>query len=307
MTNAEVLKLTPHEQFLFWIKERHAIYVKRSKGLPKPWTTNEALQSYFFTNPYRENDKVTVWFKDNYREPSKSSSQVLMGTVIFRWFNLPATGELLLHNDLLDNWSEGKAIHVLREASKNGTVPVFTGAYMIKAGNGEPGIKIPSVCAAITNVWKQQQRLINVAREKQTLQDLWRELTMFNHLGPFMSYEIVCDLRYTDLLKNAKDVNTWANPGPGALRGLLRMSGGTIPMNNRGGPKRAVTVKNPLDKMIKLLHWLWDVMPKDMPRFELREVEHSACEFDKMCRALDIMTKGPSSGKMKRTYNGKGN
>ena len=55
-----VRKLSPTEQFLYWFKERHQIYLKRQRGEPPPWTDDEVLQSYYFTNPYREHDKTTV-------------------------------------------------------------------------------------------------------------------------------------------------------------------------------------------------------------------------------------------------------
>jgi hypothetical protein len=42
-------------------------------------------------------------------------------------------------------------------------------------------------------------------------------------LGPFLAYEIVTDLRFTALLENAPDIMTWANPGPGAKRGITRL------------------------------------------------------------------------------------
>ena len=49
------------ERFCYWINERHAIYQKRAKGQPAPWTDDPILRDYKFTNPFRENDRVTVW------------------------------------------------------------------------------------------------------------------------------------------------------------------------------------------------------------------------------------------------------
>jgi hypothetical protein len=46
-----VAKLSPESRFLYWIKERHAIYLRREAGEEKPWTDDEMLQRYFFTNP----------------------------------------------------------------------------------------------------------------------------------------------------------------------------------------------------------------------------------------------------------------
>lgn len=295
MTDEQVKELPPLKRFLWWIKERHTIYLKKQAGQPKPWTKSRVLQSYFFTNPYRENDKVTVWFRDNVRDPLRDDPSVLFATVAFRWFNLPRTGEVLMDGPILSedrsgclllNWDQQEAVERLREHNKQG--PVFTGAYMIKPGNGPPGCKISLVCAALTQVWNNRQRLLNICKEDCRLQALWSALKNFRGLGGFMSYEVVCDLRHTYLLEHATDINTWANPGPGALRGLQRLQGGL-------GTK----VANPLGKMVELLAIMRLVL-HDMPtRFELREAEHSLCEWDKMERAL-----WNDGGRMKRRYPG---
>ncbi len=51
MLITDVLKLTPLERFLYLDRERHAIYLRRRAGMPKPWTDDEILQNYCFTNP----------------------------------------------------------------------------------------------------------------------------------------------------------------------------------------------------------------------------------------------------------------
>ena len=159
MLNEKVAKLKPVDRFLYWIKERHSIYLKRQAGKPKPWTDDEVLQRYFFTNPYRENDKTTVWFRENIREPLRNKPEVLFATIAFRWFNRISTGELLQSHRLLTHWQQAKAVRVLEKARGDG-LTVFTGAYMIKAGNGPKGCKIGNVCNAITNIWKQRKRLV---------------------------------------------------------------------------------------------------------------------------------------------------
>ena len=58
------------------------------------------------------------------------------------------------------------------------------------------------------------------------LQAVWSWLRQFYGLGPFLAYEIVTDLRHTALLDRAPDIMTWANPGPGALRGARLLTHG---------------------------------------------------------------------------------
>src|SRR4051812_37444375 len=106
MLTSQVKKLSPIDRFTYWISERHNIFKKRRAGKPAPWTDDEILQGYFFTNPYRENDKTTAWFRERVRNPLRDSHHVIMATVIFRWFNLISTGEMLHRRGLLEVWDK---------------------------------------------------------------------------------------------------------------------------------------------------------------------------------------------------------
>jgi hypothetical protein len=296
----EVARLPPLDRFFYWIRERHAIHLRKQRGESKPWTDDEVLRRYWFTNPYREHDKVTAWFREAVRDPLRNDPAVLFATAAFRWFNWPPTGQILLDAGLLARWREKEVVRRLTRAWAGGAGKVFTGAYMIKAGSGPPGSKIAAVCAAVTNVWKARDRLVQVCQDDCRLEALWRELKQFPFLGGFMSYEVVTDLRHTALLENATDINTWANPGPGALRGLLRLEGG-VP--GRGREDASRRVKDPIPKMVDLLG-LARKRLSGMPPPELRDIEHSLCEVDKMERALDLHVRGIDSGRLKRRYEG---
>jgi hypothetical protein len=73
---------------------------------------------------------------------------------------------------------------------------------------------------------------------------------------------------------------TWANAGPGAIRGLNRLYGRPL----KAQPKKEQTCT----EMIMLLGQLnrsrstdGALWPKDWPKLEMRDVEHTLCEFDK--------------------------
>lgn len=290
MKIVKVKKLKPLERFLYWIQERHKIYERREAGEKKPWTDDEVLQSYFFTNPYRENDKVTKWFRKNVREPLKNKDEVLFATVAFRWFNYIPTGEILLENDYLLDWDEKLVRKALKQANKN--EPVFTGAFMIPAVPGSN--KIEHVCKCLRPVWKDRKDLALEIRKSKSLQDSHKLLCQYPYLGKFMSYEVVTDLRHTRLLNKAVDIMTWANPGPGCARGLARLVG-EMPVG-----KNSAMMKLPKDWLhtMQSLLEVTNMRLNHMPIFEMREIEHSLCEWDKYERALW------QDGRMKRTYQG---
>lgn len=289
----KVAELNPTARFLYWVKERHKIYEARENGLPKPWTNDEVLQNYFFTNPYRENDKTTRWFRERIRFPLRERPEVVFATICFRWFNLVSTGEELVKRNLLLKWNRGRAVKYLgklREQGKN----LFTGAFMIHSPPGKR--KLEAICERLQEVWKDRIRFTVQLENCNSLRQAHSYLLRIPGIGNFMSYEIVCDLRYTYLLENANDTMTWCSPGPGCARGLYRVAGKEPPTGgkNSDAPRLPKDWKNTMQQLLTLMRKRLDTLPP----FEMREVEHSLCEFDKYERAR------LKDGCMKRRYNG---
>lgn len=137
-------------------------------------------------------------------------------------------------------------------------------------------------------VWKAGRSRFKKAAE--SLESTCRYFQQFHGWGGFMSYEVVSDLRHTRYLQDAPDILTWANPGPGAKRGLNRLQGKPV--------KTVIKEENAVKWMRGLLELCWGELPVSFPKFEMREVEHSLCEFDKYER----MRLG--EGRSKRKYQG---
>lgn len=305
MKTKQVKMLSPMARLCYWIRERHHIYLHKQQGKPKPWTNDEILQSYFFTNPYRENDKTTVWFRQNVREPLRNESKVLAATIIFRWFNKVETGKALfkytptdsvgerratLDTSLLCSWDSRKAKRLLSKLEKP-----FTGAFMIPARPGSN--KIEHVCECIDLVvgCPSDEKSLLQGIKNSTLEHAHSQLVQYPYLGGFMAYEVVTDLRHTHILENASDIMTWANPGPGCARGLWRLRGKSFQ-----GVPAAHGCKPPdgwLEQMRALLPRV-NRRIRGCPKFEMRDLEHSLCEFDKYSRVL------LGEGRAKRRYQG---
>jgi hypothetical protein len=286
----DVKKLSPLDRLCYFVRERHNIYLRRKAGKPKPWTEDPILQRNYFCNVYRELDKTTVWFRENVRDPLRHDPMVVLATVIFRWFNFIPTGELLLRHHLFTDWNPDLAEELL-VARRNEGKQVFTGAYMIVSPAGEP--KIEGVVRRISKVWSDRESLLKRCLDWKRMETAHADLMRYEGLGGFMSYEIVCDLRYTDILDNAPDRNTWCNPGPGAVRGLYRVLEWDFQKGDNS--KHPPT---PKDWQLKTQELLEILQRRLRMKFEMREVEHLLCEWDKHERLL------MGDGRSKRRYNG---
>ena len=287
----EVRKLTPHERFLYWIKERRKILFAKRKGVKKPWTDDIILQNNYFTNVCREDDKVTRWFRENIRDPLRDSSRVVFATVAFRWFNYIPTGRFIIYQSrpsLFVEWDLGKALETLEKCKKvNGKV--FTGAFNI-SNSGSTKPKINRVCEDyIQPVWENRECLITNMRNSNTLKRAFDHLRCLPGLGGsgFMAAQVVCDLAYTSVLDQAVDFYTWCSWGPGSKRGMNRLHG--YPENHH--MSKPVWESN-LEKLRK------EVLKSLGLRLHARDLQNCLCEFSKYERGLE-------GTRLKRRYPGK--
>ena len=255
----------------FWdyAQERYKIFLRKKAGLPPPWTTDGALQTYYFTNIFREDDKVTVWFREVIRDMFKDDPPAaVFACCLFRLHTNIKTADALLNEELFAHWDGDLGLAVLREVQARG--PIVTGAYMIRGINGMT--KAESIAHIATRIWRDRKRLAEDMIIPGSLQEATKLLTKYPAIGPFMAYEMVTDLRHTSVLENAEDIMTWANPGPGCMRGIDEL------WDN---------APNPQDAMRLLL---WESQHTDRwysgwPKWEMRDVEHTLCEFSKYSRA----------------------
>jgi len=285
----QVAKLSPQARLLYWIRERHQIYLRRKAGKPTPWTDDQILQTAFFTNPYREHDRTTIWLRENFRDEHRKQPSVVTGTIIYRWFNRIETGQVLLQHGLLTRWKPRLAMRVLGELAKP-----FTSAYIISTRSAPKGTsKLEAVCNYIDQVWNHRTRLPARIETCGTMQQTVDILKQYEGLGPFMSYEIACDLRYTRYLQDAPDVTTYTQVGPGARRGLYRLQGLQPKKRlnrNTGGTgwygASQPTLEDEIGTVQQVMQLINGGTKIRVPVFEMREVEHSLCEWDKYERVL---------------------
>lgn len=299
-----------------FMKARHDIYLDRKAGKPGPWTADPVLRDGRFCNIFRELDTVTIWVDKHIRQPYADHPHLWFMLAIARYINWPDTlAELIQTKQWPDNpdfepsWLTTALEHRAVRGDK-----VYTGAYMIRA-ESDPSKEWYSWTKhryiaeiVLGRLWEDReewQRMLEttpgVLRSFNRLETVWEKFQQHRYVGwgPFMAYEVVTDLRHTRYLRNAPDIWAWANAGPGAIRGLNRLYGRDLAAKPRPEQTNA--------EMIELMQELNALdepgfnatfgEPCDVnPRFEMRDIEHSLCEFDK----IERVRKG--EGKMRAKY-----
>ena len=192
------------ENFYEWINERHSIYQKRIRGDSPPWTEDPILREYKFTNPFRENDRTTVYMRRAWTDPhhNRSFGEIIFNCCLFRMVGTMDFAEVhgWVDADSL-NWDPEFTVNLISKRLKHG-LKTFTGAYIIT----NQGIKKPKaevvVHEFLVPIYQRQLALAEVARETNSLQAVHHALSAYKGWGGggFMSYEVVSDpVSYTHL------------------------------------------------------------------------------------------------------------
>jgi len=268
--------------FFKYAQERYWIKLRR-EGCPdaKRWTKDPVLQSFRFCHVFREDDKTTIWFRENIRDPLRDDPvKVCKATIGFRWFNRISTGELIKPILLRHGWSTK-----LVRKKLTGVSPLITGAYMVRSPYGVDKL------TGLLQYMDQLQYLDLRRLQQPTLEAAHAILKTTPGLGDFTAYEVICDLMYTSVLDEATDKRTWAGPGPGAARGLEWIWGRPFSRSSRAGVAEQIErMQQLLDLSLDLRRW-----PHVWPAWDMRTVEHTLCEYDKYRR-------GQLGRRLKRRY-----
>lgn len=212
------------EKFIGFIVERHNIYLRRLAGDPRPWTEDVLLNTFKFTNIYRELDRTTLWCKKHVRDKNWGTEyDRALSILAFRFFNRIETCEAVFNTGAWTIFLESGSTAPLERMVKHyrGNKAIATGAYIIKTVNGldKLGGIVWSIKAGVPTI----RTLIE--EKPQTLAHAQQILLHAPYLGSFMAAQLVADMKYTPLLENATDWHTWAAPGPGSRRGLNLLLG----------------------------------------------------------------------------------
>lgn len=270
--------------FFEFARRRHAIYIARQDGLPEPWTDDPILGRFRFTNVFRELDRTTLWFRANVRDRLRGMDErtQLLGTILFRTLNRIETAEVIFNQLRMEErqpaaWAYldgGMSIDEVEEYMRaHCPAPWVTGAYIVKTPDGMD--KLRGALWIVDQARIRVRDTVDAAYVGRSLADVHRALLAYPYLGGFTAYEIVSDLRHLPMLQHAPDIRTWAHAGPGAIRGLNRLTyadkAGSMPQGRALGLMQDLLAASQIEE-----HW-----PKSWPAWEMREVEHTLCEFDK--------------------------
>lgn len=212
---------------LFWrfITERQQVWYRRVvEGRPSPWTDDQILQEYRFTNVYRELDPGTQYVIQNILEEDATRQDKILNVMLYRLIGRLETHDFLGFQSL-DKFDAGTFEEQLKHRRDDLGETVFTGAYMV-SGYNQMGSsdKVENVAALFGEITDEPRSFDDILNA-DSLEEAYNIIRSRPGFGDFLSYQVLVDLLYPVDYYDGESVlpfspNDWSAPGPGAQKGL---------------------------------------------------------------------------------------
>ncbi len=253
--------------------ERMKIFHLKDSGQPRPWTEDVILNRNYFTNCYRELDKVSLWIHEWLQPCLHDKKLALLNIMFARYINMPSTLQITgnISLDKSENL-ESRTRFSSIEGPKFNTAYLFpqAGLSIIGAKNREEFLyeKLPELVHPIYDLL--------MSNKKHSIQYLTNSIhSILGFKNPFHMTEIMMDFGYQfpEYIDEFK---------------YLEMGRGAAPTCKILNPKA-----KPEDVAFTLMkHQPVDSFPylaKDDKKILITtcNIEGIACEFRKYCSLLE--------------------
>jgi hypothetical protein len=278
--------MTHKDEVVWWITQRELARIhKEHPNYSGPQCTDPIINAYRFCNVHRENDRVTRWLANGWRKNHESENFVA-ALLLARMINWPPTLECVGFPEV---WDTDQIIRDIHDCEAMGKA--WTSAYVITTcgkAMDKALYVVQSVCAAAR---LPHYRPI----PGDTLDSVWKRLRCIDGLGAgFLAAQVVADLKYTPLLRQAKDWHTFAVSGPGSRRGVNRYI--DAPLNAKF-PEQ--TWREYLGKVIAEVQ---PCLPTTIALLHTQDWQNVMCEYDKWSRVKNGEGKPRQRYPSKATY-----
>jgi hypothetical protein len=203
--------------------ERQNIFFNRLYNRGYPWTNDQILNKYKFTNAYRASDRVSQYLMKNViYKGDQSINEVFFRIILFKLFNKIETWELFenqLGTVTYSNFSVARYGRVLLNVLKFGKT-IYSGAYIMPSGKSYFGndLKFKNHLQLVELLMKNDvPHIITGLKKMEYVNNLLRS---FPSIGTFLAYQYTIDINYSNL--TSFDEMEFIVPGPGAKDGISK-------------------------------------------------------------------------------------
>lgn len=300
MKDISFLKPTPLYDF-YWkfAAERQCIFMKRLRNKFAPWTNDEILKKYKFTNVYRACDRVSQYLiKNIIYEKIYSEEDIIFRILLFKIFNSIETWKILekhLGEISYKKFSIKVYSDILQhEFSKKHKL--YSGAYIMPSAKNVFGQDRKYANHLFLLEYMMKDKFCLKLSSCTTLKDVYKLLLSYPSLGSFLAFQYTIDLNYSEVL-NFSEMD-YVVAGPGALSGIKKCFYNYNEVNTENIIQ---FVSENQEKEFTRLGLKFDYLGNR--KLQLIDCQNIFCEFDKYSRVKFPDVKGLyKRNKIKRKF-----
>lgn len=217
-------KTTPvFDTYWKFAAERQSIFFKRIVGASEPYTNDEILKTYKFTNAYRASDRVSQYLiRHVIYQGDQTPNEVFFRILLFKTFNKIETWNLLINRlgEVSFRNYEFEAYDKVLSESLERRHSIYSAAYIMPSGSRSFG-----------EIYKHRNHLKLIEKmmkddlpmhigEARSMQQVFDQLRSYPMIGDFLAYQYTIDLNYSELIDFKE--TSFVVPGPGAKDGIRK-------------------------------------------------------------------------------------
>lgn len=287
----------------FWefATERQKIFTFRRLGMPYPWTDNQVLLKYKFTNTYRASDRVSQYLIRNViYSPNGcvdfSPEDVFFRIILFKLFNKIETWEYLEKKlGVIDykSYSFQSYDRLLSKQIEAGE-RIYSAAYIMPSGNSF-GFKKKHCNNLKLIEYMMSEHIVKKIAMVKSLKELYNLLLGFPSLGKFLAFQYAIDINYSELC-NFSEMD-FVIAGPGAQSGISKLFSDTNGYSNEYIIRlMAENQKQEFQRLNLNFSYIGNRM------LQLIDCQNIFCETDKYTRVAYPNYKGNSRTRIKQHF-----
>lgn len=289
--------LDRQHKFFEFVEERERVRLRKEADLSlgseakgPPWTEDEILQTFKFTNVHRHHDRTSRELREQFYTPHFEDDRrsILMNATIYRYFGTHEFATAVGWTDYEDmNEDFWEWVKDLAEDRLYLKERVFTGAYVIT----NQGISAPKQEVVVDYFLKALQKatpkLMEIVQKTMSWEFVADEMRTIQGFGGsgFMTKEILLDTTYTGFWDNKEmhpddgqfsfpcDWWDWTPIGPGARRGAARVNG-----DDSAKPLKEADAGHIIHTLLQNQSLFW---PDEWDALAPHDIQFQLCEFDK--------------------------
>lgn len=212
-----------YDTYWKFLAERQNIFFERLTNNQHPWSRDNILNDYKFTNVYRASDRVSQYLiKDVIYNGSQEPNELFFRIILFKIFNRISTWEFLkkeLGDITFADYSFEKYDRLLSKLLQS-KLPIYSAAYIMASGRSFFGYikKHQNHLKLIETMIKSE--LPYKIQGSKSMEEVFNLLLSFPTIGEFLAYQYTIDMNYS-ILTNFSEME-FVKAGPGAKDGITK-------------------------------------------------------------------------------------